>query len=79
MAPANDPSQDSAPLEERIKRLEEIVHRVLNLQRLDDLTIGGSLLPSGFCTHSGTSNGCSTKSIGCDLSTKPVPTPTPAG
>jgi hypothetical protein len=73
----SDTSREDATVEERLRRLEILVNRVLNLQRFDDLTSAPGLIPSNFCTHSGTSNGCSTKSIGCDLSTKPPPTPTP--
>ncbi|MCC6455721.1 MAG: hypothetical protein IT328_12295 [Caldilineaceae bacterium] len=60
----------------RLDRLEAAVMRVLNMQRLDDLTANpAGILPSNWCTHSGTSMGCSTKSIGCTLTTPPPAQP----
>ena len=56
----------------RLDRLEAAFMRVLNMQRLDDLTATPGLLPSNWCTHSGTSMGCSTKSIGCTITTPPA-------
>ena len=68
MADKND-----APVEERLERLEALIKRVLSLQQFDDLTIGSAHIPSNLCTHSGTSNGCSTKSVGCEITIKQAP------
>lgn len=43
-------SKNDALIEDRVEQLEELVKRVLSLQRFDDLTIGAGLVPSNLCT-----------------------------
>jgi hypothetical protein len=68
-------SSSTSEVTERLDRLEAAIKRILSLQRIDDFTANPSLLPSNWCTHSGTSNGCSTKSIGCEIR---LPSPPPS-
>lgn len=62
---------DTSISREELGRIAEQVARILNLQKLDDLT-GEDAARIG-CS-SGVSTGCSSKSVGCQIGTKELTT-----